>query len=315
MRNWPATTTLFLFFTLFVIGTRAQTPYEGPYIEALVKYKFRIAEKQENPGWGLGFRIDTAGRRYVVIANDGWLTKSEFFYDSSGHTTKEISLQLATGIKHIYTYNYQWLTADTLQSIRSDYGLTTNYIYKNKLLNSVEKIYYGSACKVINSNPDAPSEMVPPNTSCFERVTFFRDSTGEVTGKRFSNFYSKFKALPNREYIENYHKNPLGQVDSVVIGDDGKYLIMAFEYNKKGQITNASRRREGIANYEIWEFAYKRSGLLKKVTYRDFPAKMWVDKYRWKRHKWKKKTPIIPRLSNFMNSYDLKLAEDFYFGY
>lgn len=292
-----------------------QKPYEGPYLEALVKYKFRIAEKQENPGWGLGFRIDTAGRRYVIIANDGWLTKSEFYYDSAGNTTKEISLQLSTGVKHIYTYAYQWLSADTLQSIRSDYGLTTNYIYKNKLLNSVEKIYYGSACQVINSNADAPNEMVPLNTACVEQVTFYRDTTGAIGGKRFSYYYSKFKAVPNREYIEQYHKNPQGLIDTVLIADNGKNLIMAFTYSTKGRITHASRRQEGTATYEIWDFKYKNNGLLKKVTYRDFPAKMWVDKYRWKRHKWKRKRPIIPRLSNFIESYELKLAEDYYFGY
>lgn len=308
-------TTFFITLFLYSWGCFAQQPYEGPYLEALVKYKFRSGEEAQNPGWGMGFRMDTAERRYVQIANDGWLTKSEFWYDDEGKTVKEAAIQLTTGIRQMYTYSYQWHGDDMLQSFRSDYLLTTNYNYKNKLLNAVENIHYAYVCNIINDKPVEPETPVPANTSCFEKVTFIRDSAGNIVAKEFANYYSRFTANPIRKYHEEYRKNPKGQIDTAWILDDNQYIVMAFEYNKKNRITRASRRKVGLAAFEIWEFKYKRNGLLKKVTYRDFPGKMWQDKYRWKKHKWKQAMPTIPNLEKFITSHDLKLGKDFYFGY
>lgn len=305
-----------LVFGFLMLRCTAQVEYNGPYLEALVKYNYTNGEQKENPGWGLGFRMDTAGRRYVVIANDGWLTKSEFFYDSiTGHITREVSLQLATGVRHVYNYLYGWEGDDTLISHRSDYGLTTTYIYKNKVLQSVEKVYLGTVCSIVNQKPAERGVELPENTTCFERVTFYRDPAGNVTGRRFAYHYSKFNALPEREYTENYHRNAQGLIDTVFIGNTGKRIVMAFRYDKKGKILQANRKHENVEKYETWEMKYKCNGLLKKVIYRDYPVKEWVDKYRWKKHRWKKSNPVIPHLSNFISSYELKLAEDFYFGY
>ncbi|KAB2916818.1 MAG: hypothetical protein F9K23_06355 [Bacteroidetes bacterium] len=305
-----------LIFSLFTVCCMGQAAYNGPYLEALVKYNYSNGGQNETPGWGLGFRIDTVGRRYVVIANDGWLTKSEFFYDSiTGHVTREVSLQLATGVRHIYNYLYGWEGDDTLISHRSDYGLTTTYIYQNKLLQSVEKVYLGTVCKIVNQKPAEKGVELPENTTCFERVTFYRDPAGNITGRRFAYYYSQFNALPEREYTENYHRNAQGLIDTVFIGNAGKRIVMAFDYDKKGRMLQANRKHENVEKYETWAMKYKCNGLLKKVTYRDYPVKEWVDKYRWKKYRWKKEYPIIPHLSNFISSYELKLAEDFYFGY
>ena len=305
-------TTLFL---LLAITCKAQQPFEGPYLEALVKYSFTINDEKEKPRWGLGFRMDTAYRRYVVIANDGWLTKSEFFYDSAGRVSTEISTQLSTGLKQVYNYYYQWLAVDTLQSVRSDYELTTNYVYKAGKLLSVEKVFYGSACKVINSAPPSqPGEEKAINSTCAEKLTFIYDSSGRTTGRDFAYYYSKFNTAPKKHYSEHYQYNGQGLIDTVIIGKEHQLIIMAFNYDTKGRMTHANRTTYGSVQYESWEFTYKRNGLLKRVKYYDL-ARRWKDKYRWRRHKWKLPYPVIPDLKNFITSHDAKLSEGFYFGY
>lgn len=297
------------------ITSRAQQPYEGPYLEALVKYSFTINNEKEKPRWGLGFRMDTAFRRYVVIANDGWLTKSEFYYDSAGRVSTEISTQLTTGLKQVYNYYYQWLSRDTLQSVRSDYELTTNYIYKDSALVAIQKIFYGSACKVINAAPPSrPGEEKAINSTCAEKLTFIFDSAGRITGRHWGYYYSQFNNQPEKQYSEHYQYNSDGLIDTVIIGKESQLISMAFNYNKKGRMTHANRTTYGSLQYESWEFAYKRNGLLKRVKYYDL-GKRWKDKYRWRRHKWKLPYPAIPHLKNFITSHDAKLSEDFYFGY